>query len=136
MIEIDSFLPIEGKRKSKRIKMEECLPVLLIVHGYSVSEIGMYVSDHPVLENVRGHFSANKRIELFYTDEMHKMLLEELRDDIGQLGDTDDDNYSKVSTLYTLFCGELYGGRKPKRGESYSATIHMYIEPARFRFMK
>lgn len=137
MTDIDSFVSVEGKRKSKRSKMtEESLPVLLIVHGYSVSELGMYVSNHPVLDNVRGHFSANKRIGLFYTDEMHRILLEELREDIGQLGDSDDDDYSKVSTLYELFAGDLYGGRRPRRGEAYSATIHMHIEPARFRFLK
>lgn len=131
---------ITATRSSKRAKMSNGslpdLPVLLVVYGYSIGEIGQFVSDHPVLDGAKGHYNANKRIDLFFTDEMQRTLLEDIGDDIGQMGADPLDEYSKQAVLYELFKGSMYGGRAPRRGEQYRATITLFVEPARFRFMK
>lgn len=137
MSESDGNTSVESRRTSKRMKKyTEKLPILLIVYGYSISEIGQFVSDHPELDGIKeGHYSANKRLDLFFTDDMQKNLLEELGDDVKQLGPDEMDEYSKQSVLYELFTGELSGGRRPRRTETFRASIVLKVEPARFRFM-
>lgn len=131
----DSGIPTTT-RSSKRVKMTEPHLALMIIHGFSTSDIQTFVSDHPMFHDLKGFYTANARIGRFYTDEMHQMLLEELGDDIRQLGDDPLSDFSKQSALYELFVGPLMGGRAPKTTDSFSTTIIMYIEPARFRFLK
>lgn len=111
-------------------------PVLLIVYGYSVSEVSFFVSDHSILDGISGYYSANKRINLFFSDDMQKTLLEDLGEDVRQLGDDPLSDFSKQSVLFELFTGDLYGGKKPTRGQNFRSTITLYVEPARFRLMK
>lgn len=96
----------------------------------------MFVSDHPIFQDLKGFYKANARIGKFYTDEMHQTLLEEIGDDIRQLGDDPLSEFSKQSALFELFCGSMNGGRAPRTKDCFTATIIMYIEPARFRFLK
>lgn len=124
-----------GETKSKRIKLNVD-PVLLVVFGYSTDSICLYVSDHYILDGLNGHYSANKRIDAFYTEEMHRQLLDEIGEDIPQLGADTNDDFSKQSCLYELFHGDLHGGRKPKRGEVFRSTITLYVDPVRFKKMK
>lgn len=129
---------ITTTRSSKRAKItvDSHLPVLLFVYGFAIGEVQEFVSDHSILDGIVGHYSANKRIDLFFSDEMQAKLLEEISGDIGQMGSSDMDMYSKQAVLYELFKGPLYGGRAPRRGEQFRATITLHVEPARFRFMK
>lgn len=137
MSESDGNTSIESRRSSKRIKKNpDPHLALLIIHGYTASEIQTLVSDHPMFHDLKGFYTANARIGRFYTDEMHQALLEELGDDIRQLGDDPLSDFSKQSALYELFAGMMYGGRAPKNSDVFSTTIIMYIEPARFRFLK
>lgn len=136
MSDIESVSTIGGKKKSKRIKMTEPPLVLLIIHGFSVSDIQMFVSDHSIFDNLTGFYKANNRIGRFYTDEMHQEILRELGDDIRQPGDDPLSDFSKQSALYELFVGPLRGGRAPRTTDCFTATIIMYIEPARLRFLK
>lgn len=138
MSESDGNTSVESRRTSKRMKKNpEKLPVLLIVFGFSISEIGQFVSDHPVLDGIKeGHYSANKRIDLFFTDDMQKTLLDDIGEDIGQLGADPLDDYSKQAVLFELFFGVAHGGRMPRRGEVFRSVITLHVEPARYRFLK
>lgn len=119
---------------TKRAKMTENLPVLLIVYGFGSNEASFWVSDHPVLDGIEGYFDANKRIGFFFSDEMYRTLVAEIGDDIRDIG-IDESDYAKQALLYELFRGVAHGGRKPRRGEKFKSTIVLHLEPARFRLM-
>ena len=121
---------------TKRAKTTENLPVLLIVYGFGNNEASFWASDHPVLDGIEGYFDANKRIGLFFSDEMQKTLLDDIGEDIGQLGPDPLDDYSKQAVLFEIFRGIAHGGRTPRRGEVFRSVITLYVEPARFRLMK
>lgn len=123
-------------RNNKRMKMDVTLPVLLIVYGYGSNEASFFVSDHPVLDGVEGYYTANARIGVFFSDTMSKILMEEIGDDVRELGPDENTDYAKQALLYQLFAGELHGGRAPRRKEKYRATIVLHVEPVRFRGMK